>query len=434
MLTAPLLALPLLPLAAAGYTSYSLGNLPHQSENGQTGYNDCGTTDSQSSMCQTAFVNSVTDFCLWAPPTPGGSIGDTEEIEVAWCTASGHGARLMPQGTIHSAHMLVTPHYTQVTGTGDFTKINIQPGDDGGELDPHGATGNGNPVGSLVFSGGQQIHEWTSFISDKEFCFRICHDASDAWLWCQHIYDLVSAPASSGGLIRLGDHLSVLVAEGFIDNLLSRSQQGCAWNEPGNYGSGFDTCQGDGTDLPPGIYSAPGGGLSTYQQSQGAAPTPHAAGRSSNCQAVPTVGGAAVAAPAAATTTASSPSAVSNAAASSASQTGLSSSASASASSSWTTSVVSSSSIISSSSFSSSTLNSTSTLPLSSSTSTISSAPISTITSTLPPPSTPATTSSTQEALAKATGSKATSGAEKVWASVGAAAVGAVVAAMAVLA
>ncbi|BGP33320.1 hypothetical protein JCM10296v2_005118 [Rhodotorula toruloides] len=399
MLTAPLLALPLLPLAAAGYTSYSLGNLPHKSENGQTGYNDCGTTDSQSSMCQTAYVNSVTDFCLWAPPTPGGSIGDTEEIEVAWCTASGHGARLMPQGTIHSAHMLVTPHYTQVTGTGDFTKINIQPGDDGGELDPHGATGNGNPVGSLVFSGGQQIHEWTSFISDKEFCFRICHDASDAWLWCQHIYDL----------------------------------QGCAWNEPGNYGSGFDTCQGDGTDLPPGIYSAPGGGLSTYQQSQGAAPTPHAAGRSSNCQAVPTVGGAALAAPAAATTTASSPSAVNNAVASSASQTGLSSSVSASASSSWTTSVVSSSSSSISSSSYSSTLNSTSTLPLST-LSTISSAPISTVTSTLPPPTTPATTSATQEALAKATGSKATSGAGKGWASVGAAAVGAVGAAMAVFA
>mgnify|MGYP007100400240 CR=1 FL=1 len=44
----------------------------------------------------------------------------------------------MPQGTIKSAHYLQTPHYTQVTGTGDFTKINIQAGDDGGELDPHG--------------------------------------------------------------------------------------------------------------------------------------------------------------------------------------------------------------------------------------------------------------------------------------------------------
>lgn len=45
------------------------------------------------------------DFCLWAPPTPGGTIGDTEEIEVAWCTASGHGARVMPEGTVHSVRL-----------------------------------------------------------------------------------------------------------------------------------------------------------------------------------------------------------------------------------------------------------------------------------------------------------------------------------------
>jgi hypothetical protein len=37
----------------------------------------------------------------------------------------------MPQGTIQSAHMLVTPHYTQIVGTGDFTKINVQAGDSG---------------------------------------------------------------------------------------------------------------------------------------------------------------------------------------------------------------------------------------------------------------------------------------------------------------
>ena len=38
-------------------------------------------------------------------------------------------------------------------------------GDEGGELDPHGADGNGNPIGGLVFSSAfgtlEQIHEWT---------------------------------------------------------------------------------------------------------------------------------------------------------------------------------------------------------------------------------------------------------------------------------
>jgi hypothetical protein len=87
-----------------------------------------------------------------------------------------------------------TPDYVQVTGQGDFTKINVPKGDAGGELDPHGADGNGNPgmccssgslplfdvlvVGGLVFgnSFGQalQYHEWTTFISDTEFCFRAC--------------------------------------------------------------------------------------------------------------------------------------------------------------------------------------------------------------------------------------------------------------------
>ncbi|GAA5963010.1 hypothetical protein JCM8115_002585 [Rhodotorula mucilaginosa] len=322
----PLLAA-LAPLVSAGYSSYSLDNLPHTSESGQTGYNDCGTTDSPDAMCQTAFVNSVTDFCLWAPPTPGGTIGDTEEIEVAWCSATGHGARVMPEGTVHSAHYLVTPHYTQITGTGDFTKINIAAGDAGGELDPHGATGNGNPIGSLVYANGQQIHEWTS-ISDSEFCFRICHDAPDAWLWCQHIYDL----------------------------------QGCAWNEPGNYGGGFDSCEGDSTEYPPGVYMV-NGQLSTYQQSQGAAPTPHAAGASSNCQAVATVGGAAAAYAPATTTSSAAPS--STWSSSVASSTTWSSSAALSStpvSSSWTTStVVSSSSVLSSSVVSSSATVSTST-------------------------------------------------------------------------
>ena len=46
-----------------------------------------------------------------------------------------------------------------------MTSLNIPKGDAGGELDPHGADGNGNPIGGLVFSSAfgqlQQIHEWT---------------------------------------------------------------------------------------------------------------------------------------------------------------------------------------------------------------------------------------------------------------------------------
>lgn len=55
-------------------------------------------------------------------------------ITLGRCLASGHGTRIIPQGTIHSAHYLETPHYTQITGTGSLTSLNIQSGDAGGEL------------------------------------------------------------------------------------------------------------------------------------------------------------------------------------------------------------------------------------------------------------------------------------------------------------
>ena len=60
------------------------------------------------------------------------------------------------------------------------------------KLDPHGADGNGNPIGGLVFGNSfganLQYHEWTSFLSDDEFCFRACFGPKAKQL-CNHIYD-----------------------------------------------------------------------------------------------------------------------------------------------------------------------------------------------------------------------------------------------------
>jgi hypothetical protein len=63
-------------------------------------------------------VNSVNDFCLFAPPEPGAKsdIGDTERIEVAWCIQGNYGTRLIPDGTIQGAHFVQTPDYVQITG------------------------------------------------------------------------------------------------------------------------------------------------------------------------------------------------------------------------------------------------------------------------------------------------------------------------------
>ena len=73
-------------------------------------------------------------------------------------------ARVIPDGTITSAHFVKTPLYWQIQGAGDLTKLNIKDGDQGGELDPHGAEGTGNPIGGNVTTNatGSDVHyeEW----------------------------------------------------------------------------------------------------------------------------------------------------------------------------------------------------------------------------------------------------------------------------------
>jgi hypothetical protein len=124
--------------ASAQYSAYykpSASGLPNHSEYGQSGTNKCGTGSSQTSNCQNVYLNSITDFCLWAPPN-GGEVATFEATEVSYCTKAGRGTRLIPEGTFKSAVWVQTPHYVQITGTGDFTKIGITAGDEGGELDP----------------------------------------------------------------------------------------------------------------------------------------------------------------------------------------------------------------------------------------------------------------------------------------------------------
>jgi hypothetical protein len=61
-----------------------------------------------------------------------------------------------------------------------LTSLNIPKGDEGGELDPHGADGNGNPIGGLVFSSAfgtlEQIHEWTVNTSTRFFPVALVAD------------------------------------------------------------------------------------------------------------------------------------------------------------------------------------------------------------------------------------------------------------------
>ncbi|KII85315.1 hypothetical protein PLICRDRAFT_179041 [Plicaturopsis crispa FD-325 SS-3] len=210
----------------------------------QLGYNKCNsTTEGENSMCQTGFLNSLDDFCLWAPSKPNSLIADTEGEEVAWCTKPGRGTRVIPPGALQGVQFMRTPDYIQVVGFIDNTKINLQADDSGGELDPHGADLRGNPMGGLLYSNGfpsnngnnqtfQQVIEWHNFMGGNAFCFKACDPAGkNAADFCQHIYDRI----------------------------------GCAYNAPNAAQKGvYESCQGDNQDFP-GIYTE-NGQVMTYTQ------------------------------------------------------------------------------------------------------------------------------------------------------------------------
>jgi len=235
----------LTPLASK---HFDYNNLPYQADpdtgirGTQSGYNRCNsTTENQKSMCQTALINSIDDFCLWAPPNGPTTIGETEHEEVAWCTKPGHGTRLIPSGALKGVQFMKTPDYVQVVGFIDQRFINLKPDDYGGELDPHGADLRGNPLGGLFYSTAwssdkntyQQVIEWHNFMGGNAFCLKACDPAGpNAAHFCEHIYDRI----------------------------------GCAFNAPNNAQNGtFESCAGDNQDFP-GIYTDPSGQVQTYSQ------------------------------------------------------------------------------------------------------------------------------------------------------------------------
>ncbi|KAF5374485.1 hypothetical protein D9615_009046 [Tricholomella constricta] len=207
---------------------YQVDTEPHLIRGAQTGYNICNsTTQNQDSLCQTSFVNSIDDFCLWAPIDPGSVVGDIEGEMVAWCTKPGHGTRLIPRDALQGVQFMRTPDYVQVIGFIDQTKINILAGDWGGEMDPHGADLRGNPLGGLLYSNAwsgsdnnryNQVIEWHNFIGGNAFCIKACDPSKpNAAKFCEHIFDRI----------------------------------GCAYNAPNRAQNGtFESCEGENQDFP----------------------------------------------------------------------------------------------------------------------------------------------------------------------------------------
>ncbi|GAA6042270.1 hypothetical protein JCM8097_000607 [Rhodosporidiobolus ruineniae] len=245
----------LVPLAAKRFDYY---NLPDQADTDnlergrQYGYNRCNeTTQNQESLCQTAIINSIDDFCLWGPPEYGEEVGNIEGEMVAYCTKATHGTRIIPEGALTGVQFMRTPNYVQVVGYINQQQINILPEDYGGEMDPHGADQRGNPLGGLVFSTAfgdnstsngtladgtvyQQVVQWHNFMGGGTFCLKACDPAwENGWAVCEHIFDRI----------------------------------GCKYNAPADYAAingTFQSCEGQ-NQLPPGQY-VENGVTRTYTQ------------------------------------------------------------------------------------------------------------------------------------------------------------------------
>jgi len=225
----------------------------------QFGYNICNSsTQGPNANCQTLIVNSPSDFCIWGSPTPNGLIGNEEALVVAYCTKDTHGARPIRAGAITGLQYTKTSAYIQITGFVDNTALNLDPNDGGGELDPHGADLQGNPLGGVVYSTGTsdskdgtltQALNWNLFVGSGIFCLKICDNTITSPDYCLNVYDLI----------------------------------GCAYNMPTNVQNGtFTSCDGDLQDVV-GVYTA-NGVVTTWMQTDANPPYTPRVPASSNCQ------------------------------------------------------------------------------------------------------------------------------------------------------
>ncbi|KAL0562830.1 hypothetical protein V5O48_019248, partial [Marasmius crinis-equi] len=198
-----------------------------------------GTSINQTSDSRLISLNSVDDFCLYGPPEVA-EVGNSEERVVAWCTKARNNARVIPDGTFTGVSFLKTDFYIQVMGFGDFTKLNIPKGDFGGELDPHGAQGTGNPVGGNVtvnINGeDKNVQEWMMYMSYNQFCVRACINSNSTYSaagMCEHKLDVM----------------------------------GCQFVMPGDYqfDGKFQSCDAD-VAYPPGWYPSAAGGSTSFSK------------------------------------------------------------------------------------------------------------------------------------------------------------------------
>lgn len=165
---------------------------------------------------------------------------------------------------ISCLQFMKTSAYIQIVGFIDNTAIGLSATDSGGELDPHGADLQGNPLGGVVYSNGTtdstdgsltQIYNWNLsvllfsfylFVSNKPkhdimrrfvgsglFCVKLCYNSITNPDYCLNTDDLV----------------------------------GCDYNMPSNVQNGtYTSCEGELQDVV-GVYTVNGVGKLLFHSS-----------------------------------------------------------------------------------------------------------------------------------------------------------------------
>ncbi|PPQ92149.1 hypothetical protein CVT25_008774 [Psilocybe cyanescens] len=208
---------PILSTLQYAYTGLPYQVYPFQVLRGpQFGFNQCNsTTLGPNSNCQTLIFNGPDDFCLWGSPDPNGQIGSVEAKVVAYCTKPYHGTRLIPPDAITGLQWIRTSAYIQVTGFIKNSGIGLDnTTGNGGELDPHGADLQGNPLGGVVYSNGTkdsdghslvQVMNWNTFVGDGQFCFKACFNSVTSPDYCENRYDLVGCAYNMPSAVKNGE-------------------------------------------------------------------------------------------------------------------------------------------------------------------------------------------------------------------------------------
>jgi hypothetical protein len=185
---------------------------------------------------------------------------------------------LIPPNTFTGVQLLYAKNYIQIVAYLNQANVNLDPTDPGGELDPHGADEQGNPLGGIIFTNGfkdnaaqfasrvkghqnntapyQQVVEWVQFIGNNLMCMKLCNPAGpNAAELCNHIYDEI----------------------------------GCTYNAVADYSKingTYEVCDSDDM-TPPGVFTTAPGQTTTWTQGFTPNPVPPYTPNpisSSNCQ------------------------------------------------------------------------------------------------------------------------------------------------------